>query len=45
MQLNFDIFLNLLIKNNVESNKPIRLLGLGVNFDNNEKNQLNLDIS
>ena len=45
MQLKFDIFLNLLIKNNVETNKPIRLLGLGVNFDNKEKNQLNLDIS
>ena len=43
--LNFDIFLNLLTKNNVDNNKPIRLLGLGINFDNNEKNQLNLDIS
>ena len=43
--LNFDIFLNLLSKNNIDNNKPIRLLGLGINFDNNEKNQLNLDIS
>ncbi len=43
--LSFDIFFDLLKKNNVEKNKPIRLLGLGVNFDNNEKGQLNLDIS
>ena len=42
--LNFDIFLNLLTKNNVDNRKPIRLLGLGINFDNNQKSQLNLDI-
>ncbi|MFL2568748.1 MAG: DNA polymerase IV [Gammaproteobacteria bacterium] len=42
--LNFNIFLKLLKQNNVNKNKPIRLLGLGVNFNNTDNNQLNLDI-
>ena len=42
--LNFKIFLSLLAKNKID-NKPIRLLGLGINFDNSVNNQLNLDIS
>jgi hypothetical protein len=33
-----------LIQNNINRNKPIRLLGLGINFNNVDKNQLNLDI-
>ena len=42
--LNFNIFLKLLKQNSVNKNKPIRLLGLGVNFNNADNNQLNLDI-
>jgi len=42
--LNFNIFLNLLMQSNITKNKPIRLLGLGINFDNTDDNQLNLDI-
>ena len=42
--LNFNIFLKLLTQNNIYKNKPIRLLGLGINFDNTDNNQLNLDI-
>ena len=42
--LNFKTFLALLTKSKID-NKPIRLLGLGINFDNNMNDQLNLDIS
>jgi DNA polymerase IV len=42
--LDFSVFLKLLIQNNINKNKPIRLLGLGINFNIVEKNQLNLDI-
>ena len=42
--MNFNVFLELLIQNNINRNKPIRLLGLGINFNNLDKNQLNLDI-
>jgi len=42
--LDLKIFLNLLATNKI-NNKPIRLLGLGVNFDNSINDQLNLDIS
>ena len=43
--LHFKIFLDLLLKNLVNNKKPIRLLGLGVNFDNSVNDQLNLDIT
>ena len=42
--LDLKIFLNLLATNKID-NKPIRLLGLGINFDNSVNDQLNLDIS
>ena len=43
--LHLKIFLDLLLKNLVNNKKPIRLLGLGVNFDNSINDQLNLDIT
>jgi len=43
--MDLDIFLNLLKKSYSPNNKPIRLLGVGVQFNNNEQSQLNLDIS
>ncbi len=43
--INFDIFINLLKKSYSLNNKSIRLLGVGVQFNNKEQNQLNLDIS
>ena len=36
--------LELLKKNNSSIQKPIRLLGVGVQFNNNPNNQLNLNI-
>ena len=42
--MSFNVFLELLIQNNINRNKPIRLLGLGINFNNVDENQLNLDI-
>lgn len=43
--MDYDIFFNLLKKSYNPDNKPIRLLGVGVQFNNNEQSQLNLDIS
>tara|TARA_Y100000996_G_scaffold410846_1_gene393922 strand:- start:568 stop:1656 length:1089 start_codon:yes stop_codon:yes gene_type:complete len=43
--IDFEIFLSLLKKNYSPDNKPIRLLGVGVQFNNKEQSQLNLDIS
>ena len=39
------VYLNLLEKTLLTNKKPIRLLGIGVQFDNRPLNQLNLDIS
>ena len=39
------VYLNLLKKTLLTNKKPIRLLGIGVQFDNRPLNQLNLDIS
>ena len=39
------VYLNLLEKTLLTNRKPIRLLGIGVQFDNRPLNQLNLDIS
>ena len=43
-ELHYDIFYGLLLKTYKTNAKPIRLLGAGVQFNNNETNQLNLDI-
>jgi hypothetical protein len=39
------VYLNLLEKTLLTNKKSIRLLGIGVQFDNRPLNQLNLDIS
>ncbi len=43
--INYKIFSNLLKKNLLTNNKSIRLLGVGVQFNNEPISQLNLDIS
>ena len=43
-ELHYDIFYGLLLKIYKTNARPIRLLGAGVQFNNNKTNQLNLDI-
>jgi len=43
-EVHYEIFEKLLKKNNSSIQKPIRLLGVGVQFNNNPNNQLNLNI-
>ena len=44
VEVHYEIFEKLLKKNNSSIQKPIRLLGVGVQFNNNPNNQLNLNI-
>ena len=43
-KLHYDIFYDLLLKIYKTNAKPIRLLGAGIQFNNSETSQLNLDI-
>jgi len=44
-KIDYPVYSNLLKKTLLTNKKPIRLLGMGIQFDNRPLNQLNLDIS